>query len=93
LPEPVLEKDGVARDADMKNIDKLFKDAARLVVTFQQGSTSFLQTKLTIGFARARRIIEQLEQAGIVGPPQGSKSRDVLFHDLEHLEQYLKDLE
>lgn len=93
LPEPVVEKDAVAKDADLKNKDKLFDDAARIVVTLQQGSTSLLQTKLTIGFARARRIIEQLEQSGIVGPPQGSKPRDVLIKDLEVLEQFLKNSE
>lgn len=93
LPEPIVEKDNISSDADLKNKDKLFDDAARIVVSLQQGSTSLLQTKLTIGFARARRIIEQLEQAGIVGPPQGSKPRDVLIKDIEVLEQFLKNLE
>ncbi len=93
LPEPIVEKDTVKGDADLKNKDKLFNDAAHIVVTLQQGSTSLLQTKLTIGFARARRIIEQLEQAGIVGPPQGSKPRDVLVKDIEVLEQFLKNSE
>jgi len=93
LPDPILEKDGATKDTDLKNIDKLFADAARIVVTLQQGSTSLLQTKLTIGFARARRIIDQLEGAGIVGPPQGSKPRDVLIKDPENLEQFLKNLD
>ncbi|HBG70978.1 MAG TPA: cell division protein FtsK [Bacteroidales bacterium] len=93
LPEPIVEKDSIKGDADLKNKDKLFEDAAHIVVALQQGSTSLLQTKLTIGFARARRIIEQLEQAGIVGPPQGSKPRDVLVKDTQVLEQFLKNSE
>ncbi len=93
LPEPATEQSGTGRDTEMKNIDKLFSDAARIVVSTQQGSTSLLQTRLTIGFARARRIIEQLEMAGVVGPPQGSKPRDVLIKDLDVLEQFLKNLE
>jgi len=93
LPEPIVEKDNIKGDADLKNKDKLFDEAAHIVVALQQGSTSLLQTKLTIGFARARRIIEQLEQAGIVGPPQGSKPRDVLVKDVEVLEQFLKNSE
>ncbi|PKP04324.1 MAG: cell division protein FtsK [Bacteroidetes bacterium HGW-Bacteroidetes-6] len=93
LPEPVNQNDGTGKDTDLKTVDKLFSDAARIVVMTGQGSTSLLQTKLTIGFARARRIIEQLEMAGIVGPPQGSKPRDVLVGNLELLEQFLKNLE
>lgn len=93
LPEPIVENDNKMAEADLKNVDKLFNDAARIVVSLQQGSTSLLQTKLTIGFARARRIIEQLENAGIVGPPQGSKPRDVLIKDLEVLEQFLQNME
>lgn len=93
LPEPNTDQQSAGRDTEVKNLDKLFADAARIIVSTQQGSTSLLQTRLTIGFARARRIIEQLEMTGIVGPPQGSKPRDVLVKDLELLEQYLKSLE
>ncbi len=93
LPEPANQNDGKGKETDIKTVDKLFSDAARIVVMTRQGSTSLLQTKLTIGFARARRIIEQLEMAGIVGPPQGSKPRDVLVGNLELLEQFLKNLE
>jgi len=95
MPFPLPEVEDEEQGGDMRdisNLDKLFADAARIVVTTQQGSTSLLQTKLNIGFARARRIIEQLEQAGIVGPPQGSKPRDVLIKDLNHLEQFLSNL-
>ena len=93
LPEPIIEDGNKMAEADLKNVDKLFNDAARIVVSLQQGSTSLLQTKLTIGFARARRIIDQLENAGIVGPPQGSKPRDVLIKDLDVLEQFLRNME
>lgn len=92
LPEPATEKNE-ANSGDVGNRDKLFDDAARLVVLSQQGSTSMLQTKLTIGFARARRIIDQLEMTGIVGPPQGSKPRDVLIHNLQSLEQFLEKMD
>ncbi|MCX7697711.1 MAG: DNA translocase FtsK [Bacteroidales bacterium] len=91
LPEVSEEEQGESLQ-DVANLDRLFGDAARIVVSSQQGSTSLLQTRLNIGFARARRIIEQLEQTGIVGPPQGSKPRDVLVKDLNHLEQFLSNL-
>lgn len=77
---------------DMGKKDDMFDDAARLVVTHQQGSTSLIQRKFAIGFNRAGRIMDQLESAGIVGPPEGSKPRNVLFSDLQSLEQYLKSL-
>lgn len=74
-------------DLDIK--DSLFEEAARLVVAHQQGSTSFIQRKMSIGYNRAGRIMDQLEAAGVVGPSQGSKARDVLFADevslLNHL--------
>lgn len=73
--------------------DAMFDEAARLVVIHQQGSTSLIQRKLAIGYNRAGRIIDQLEAAGIVGPFEGSKARDVLVSDLVVLEQILKRLE
>ena len=75
-------------DVDLKKRDELFEEAARLVVMNQQGSTSLIQRKFSIGYNRAGRIIDQLEAAGIVGPFEGSKARQVLITDelsLEHI--------
>jgi S-DNA-T family DNA segregation ATPase FtsK/SpoIIIE len=69
--------------------DKLFREAAEVIVTAQQGSASLLQRKLKLGYNRAGRIIDQLEAAGIVGPFEGSKARQVLFNDLMALNQFL----
>lgn len=74
---------------DMKNLDPLFEEAARLVVMNQQASTSTLQRKMQMGFARAGRVMDQLEAAGIVGPQKGSKSRDVLVPDFDTLQPIL----
>lgn len=82
--------DGVDDDGDR---DALFEDAARIVVQHQQGSTSLLQRRLKIGYNRAGRIIDQLERAGIVGPFEGSKARQVLMPDEYALEQYLNDVQ
>lgn len=71
----------------------MFEDAARLIVHHQQGSTSLIQRKLKLGYNRAGRIIDQLEAAGIVGPFEGSKARDVLIQDEYSLEQLLNNLE
>ena len=65
-----------------KELDPLFDDAARLLVIHQQGSTSLIQRKMKLGYNRAGRIIDQLEGAGIVGPFEGSKAREVLIKDL-----------
>ncbi len=72
--------------------DEFFNDAARLVVSSQFGSTSLLQRKLQLGYARAGRIIDQLEGAGIVGPYNGSKAREVLVKNSEELEDILRNL-
>lgn len=79
-------------DIDTDDFDALLPDSARLVVTHQQGSTSLIQRKMKLGYNRAGRIMDQLEQIGIVGAFTGSKARDVLFHDLESLEQHLKSM-
>jgi len=78
---------------NLKNRDALFEDAAKIVVMSQQGSTSLIQRKLEIGYARAGRIIDQLEAAGIVGPFGGSKARDVLVSDLATLDIILETLD
>jgi len=80
-------------DIDLVNDrDALFEDAARLIVLHQQGSTSLIQRKLKLGYNRAGRIIDQLEAAGIVGPFEGSKAREVLYPDEYSLEQFLETL-
>ena len=79
LPEYVGEEsESSIGEVDMNRLDPMFEDAARLVVIHQQGSTSLIQRKFSIGYNRAGRIMDQLEKAGIVGPTQGSKARDVL---------------
>lgn len=77
---------------DLSDRDPLFEEAARLIVVHQQGSTSLIQRKFSIGYNRAGRLMDQLEAAGIVGPTQGSKPRDVLIADEYHLEQMLNQL-
>jgi S-DNA-T family DNA segregation ATPase FtsK/SpoIIIE len=80
-------------EVDLKKRDPLFSDAARLVVQHQQGSTSLIQRRMQLGYNRAGRIIDQLEKAGIVGPFEGSKARDVIVQDPQTLEQILKRIE
>ena len=91
LPVPVAQ-DGESGGGsiDMQSVDAMFEDAARMVVMTQKGSTSDLQRKLGMGYARAGRVMDQLESAGIVGPQDGSKPRRVLIADLEELEELLQ---
>ncbi|WP_010179948.1 FtsK/SpoIIIE family DNA translocase [Aquimarina agarilytica] len=91
LPEYVGEESGTNLDIDVKDRDALFREAAEVIVTAQQGSASLLQRKLKLGYNRAGRIIDQLEAAGIVGPFEGSKARQVLIPDLVALEQFLAE--
>jgi S-DNA-T family DNA segregation ATPase FtsK/SpoIIIE len=93
LPEYVDDSESGVLDVDLKKRDSMFEEAAKLVVQHQQGSTSLIQRKLSIGYNRAGRIIDQLEAAGVVGPFEGSKARDVLCTDFIALEQILKRLE
>ncbi len=90
LPEYVGEGGEGSGDFDMNEIDPMFSEAAQIVVINQQGSASLLQRKLKLGYNRAGRIVDQLEGMGIIGPFQGSKAREVLFGDLESLNEYLK---
>lgn len=90
LPEYIDDKEeGAAGMLDPNERDEKFEEAARLIVQTQQGSTSLLQRRLNLGYNRAGRVMDQLEQAGVVGPSQGSKPRDVLIHDMMQLEQFL----
>ena len=90
LPEFVGEESTVL-DIDASDRDALFREAAEVIVTAQQGSASLLQRKLKLGYNRAGRIIDQMEAAGIVGPFEGSKARQVLVPDLTTLEQLLNN--
>jgi len=78
-------------DVDIEDRDVLFRDAAEVIVTAQQGSASLLQRKLKLGYNRAGRLIDQMEAAGIVGPFEGSKPRQVLIQDLTTLDKILND--
>jgi S-DNA-T family DNA segregation ATPase FtsK/SpoIIIE len=93
LPDYQDEESEAIGEFDPTERDELFDDAARIIVQTQQGSTSLLQRKLKLGYNRAGRIIDQLEAAGIVGPFEGSKAREVKIANEMALEQYLKDLE
>lgn len=95
LPEYIDEngEGGGAKDFDPSDRDELFEKAAELIVLHQQGSTSLIQRKLKLGYNRAGRLIDQLEAAGIVGPFEGSKAREVLIPDSYALEQFLSNLD
>lgn len=91
LPEYVGEDSGTGIDYDISDRDAMFREAAEVIVTAQQGSASLIQRKLKLGYNRAGRIIDQLEAAGIVGPFEGSKARQVLIPDIYSLEQFLEN--
>ena len=94
LPEYVDEnaEPSGAADVDMNRLDPMFEEAARLIIYHQQGSTSLIQRKMSLGYNRAGRIMDQLERAGIVGPANGSKARDVLCIDENDLQMRLNQL-
>ncbi|MDP4261876.1 MAG: DNA translocase FtsK 4TM domain-containing protein [Bacteroidota bacterium] len=92
LPEYIDEKELEGKDFDVADRDSLFEDAARLIVQNQIGSTSLLQRRMKLGYNRAGRLMDQLEAAGIVGPNQGSKARDVLIKTEMDLQQHLTAL-
>jgi S-DNA-T family DNA segregation ATPase FtsK/SpoIIIE len=92
LPEYLGEESGSNVNTDLSDKDVMFDDAARLIVSHQQGSTSLIQRKMKLGYNRAGRIIDQLEAAGIVGPFEGSKAREVLINDQYSLEEKLAEL-
>lgn len=83
------ESEGMADDFNLDDRDEFFDEAAHLIVSTQQGSTSLIQRKLKLGYNRAGRLMDQLEAAGVVGPSRGSKPREVLIKDTLHLEQFL----
>jgi S-DNA-T family DNA segregation ATPase FtsK/SpoIIIE len=76
----------------LSDMDPMFEDAARVIVRHQQGSVSLLQRRLKLGYSRAARIVDQLEEAGIVGPNDGSKARTVIVENEEQLETILRSL-
>lgn len=92
LPEYEGDEESMPGEVDLSDRDALFDDAARLLVAHQQGSTSLIQRKLKLGYNRAGRLIDQLEAAGIVGPFEGSKAREVLVKDEYALEQILNEI-
>lgn len=91
LPEYLDEDSEPSKEVDMKQLDDKFAESARLVVLHQHGSTSLIQRKLSLGYNRAGRIIDQLEAAGIVGPFEGSKAREVLVKTESELDEILKE--
>ena len=91
LPEYIGEESGTSMDNNIEDRDVLFNDAAEVIVIAQQGSASLLQRKMKLGYNRAGRIIDQLEAAGIVGPFEGSRARDVLISDIASLNAFLEN--
>lgn len=92
LPEYIDERDLSSDDFDSGDRDSLFEDAAKVIVTNQIGSTSLLQRRMKLGYNRAGRLMDQLEAAGIVGPNQGSKAREVLIKTEHELQEILDNL-
>lgn len=95
LPEPPMGEGDEAsstNDADLSHLDPMFSEVARLIVSTQQGSTSLIQRKFSLGYNRAGRLMDQLEKAGIVGQARGSKPREVLIQDEMSLENLLNTL-
>ena len=95
LPEPVDDNSGGgigSGSADMSTLDPYFEEAAHAIVLSQQGSTSKIQRRFSIGYNRAGRLMDQLEQVGIVGAAQGSKPREVLIQDENQLNSLLLQL-
>ena len=93
LPEYHEESEGAGKEVNLTRRDSLFEDAAKMLVQMQMGSTSMLQRKFEIGYNRAGKIMDQMEAAGIVGPANGSKSRDVLVSDFDTLDRILSSLD
>ena len=94
LPEYVGEEgEGTVGDIDLGKRDKLFEEAAKMVVQYQQGSTSLIQRRMNLGYNRAGRIMDQLEAAGVVGPSEGSKARQVLITDFKSLDRILASMD
>jgi S-DNA-T family DNA segregation ATPase FtsK/SpoIIIE len=93
LPEPVVNDEGGSSSSeDLSNLDQLFGEAARVIIATQQGSTSLIQRKFSIGYNRAGRLMDQLEKAGVVGAAHGSKPREVLIQDENTLQSLLNTL-
>jgi S-DNA-T family DNA segregation ATPase FtsK/SpoIIIE len=92
LPEATPDIDSIISGGDLNEKDPLFDEAARLIVVHQQGSTSLIQRKFSIGYNRAGRLMDQLEKAGVVGAVQGSKPREVFIADEYSLEKLLNSI-
>ena len=92
MPEYVDEREAGDKEFDSNNRDPLFEEAARLIVQNQIGSTSLIQRRMKLGYNRAGRLMDQLEAAGVVGPNQGSKAREVIIKSDSELSVYLTQL-
>lgn len=88
----MFEKKSNEMASSLADLDPMFEEAARVIVRHQQGSVSLLQRRLKLGYSRAARIVDQLEEAGIVGPTEGSKAREVIVENEEQLETILRSL-